>query len=179
MRWVNSRVIPARGASAGTEPPYGVGLRDGLYGQAGVALAFEMREMPPPCVQSHGGIAERSRMPLHELQAVYNLRASKGREMFNCFNNDRHGQAVRNGDAATDAGAWRPRPTAVTTAVPVAKRPARRRSVRGPFIDGGCPCLPADPATRATLDGDTMSGRGRARYHGRGRDHSRCRSGPA
>ena len=95
MRWVNSRVIPARGASAGTEPPYGVGLRDGLYGQAGVALAFEMREMPPPCVQSHGGIAERSRMPLHELQAVYNLRASEGREMFNCFNNDRHGHGVR------------------------------------------------------------------------------------
>ena len=85
MRWVNSRVIPARGASAGTEPPYGVGLRDGLYGQAGVALAFEMREMPRPSVQSQGGIAERSRMSLHELQTGYKLRSSEGREMFNCI----------------------------------------------------------------------------------------------
>ena len=59
MRWVNPRVIPARGGSAGTDPPYGVGLRDGLYGQAGVALAFEMGEVPRPCVQSQGDIAER------------------------------------------------------------------------------------------------------------------------
>jgi hypothetical protein len=39
--------------------------------------------------------------------------------------------------------------------------------------------LPADWATRATLDGATMSGRGRARYHGPRRGHSRSRSGPA
>src|SRR5262249_1824957 len=56
-------VIPARGAPAGTGPPYGVGLRDGLYGQVGVALAFEMGEVPRPCVQSQGDIAERSRIP--------------------------------------------------------------------------------------------------------------------
>jgi hypothetical protein len=63
MRWVNPRVIPARGAPADTGPPYGVGLRDGLHGQAGVALAFELGEVPRPCVQSRGDIAERSRMP--------------------------------------------------------------------------------------------------------------------
>jgi hypothetical protein len=71
--------------------------------------------------------------------------------MFNRFMNDRHGQAVRNGDAAKDAGAWKPRPTAMTTAAPVANRPARRRSVRDPCINNGCFCRAAAPATRATL----------------------------
>src|SRR5262249_29318482 len=63
MRWVNPRVIPARGAPPGIGPPCGVGLRDGLHGQAGVALAFEMGGVPRPCVPSQGDIAERSRMP--------------------------------------------------------------------------------------------------------------------
>ena len=78
MRWVNPRVIPARGVSAGTDPPYGVGLRDGLYGQAGVALAFEMGEVPQTCVQSQGSSPRDRECPLHELQPGDDLRASDG-----------------------------------------------------------------------------------------------------
>ena len=63
MRSVNPYVIPTRGPAAGTGPPYAVGLRGGLYSQAEVALAFEMGEVPRPCVQSQGDIAEESRMP--------------------------------------------------------------------------------------------------------------------
>ena len=63
MRWVNPRMISARSVPVGTGPPYGVGLPDGLLGQAGVALACEMGGVPRPCAPSQGDIAERSRMP--------------------------------------------------------------------------------------------------------------------
>ena len=54
---------PGAGCVGWHRPALRGGLRDGLYGQAGVALAFEMGEVPRPCVQSQGDIAERSRMP--------------------------------------------------------------------------------------------------------------------
>ena len=76
MRWVNPRVILARGASAGTDPPYGVGSATGSMAKQ-ESLWLSRWEKCPGRAFSRKGTSPRDReCPLHELQAGYDLRAS-------------------------------------------------------------------------------------------------------
>ena len=118
MRWVNPRVILARGASAGTDPPYGVGSATGSMAKQ-ESLWLSRWEKCPGRAFSRKGASPRDReCPFTSCRQATNYALRRGARCSTAFNNDRDGQAVRKGDAAKDAGAWRPRPIAMTTAVP-------------------------------------------------------------